>query len=871
MIGWHLSGKDNQGRNFVAGVYPLLQDDTCFFLAIDLDDEGWREDALACMETCRQLGLPVAVEKSRSGNGAHLWFFFEEAIPAYLARNLGSYCLTETMERRPELGLKSYDRLFPSQNTVPKGGFGNLIALPLQKVARAKGNSLFLDEELNPHPDQWKFLGSIRKLSRSEVEALVRKAESRGRILGIRLVPDTEESQTPWVSRISQCRPDPKPAGPLPSSLTLILADQIYILKEPLSPPLRNRLIRMAAFQNPQFYKAQAMRLPTHLIPRIIGCAEEHLAHIGLPRGCLEEVLALMKSLQVPVTVQDERCHGVPLDVDFQGVLRLEQEQAGLALLSHDTGTLSATTAFGKTVIAAWLIAKRRVNTLVLVHRQQLMDQWVERLATFLNVPIKDIGRLGGGRRRLNGRLDVALIQSLIRKTAEEDPIAGYGQIIVDECHHIPAVQFELIAKRGRARFVTGLSATLARKDGHHPIVFMQCGPVRHRVDARSQAAKRPFTHHVYVRPTPFITPSTPTDSNLSSEHDARVEFRRIYEALIDTTSRNELICSDVLAALQAGRVPLVLTERTRHLELLAEQLGPHVPNLILLRGGMGRRQAAVALSKLGEMSSTSTYAVLATGHYVGEGFDHPRLDTLFIAMPVSWRGTIAQYVGRLHRLHTDKREVRVYDYADLNVPMLARMFDRRCRGYEALGYTLLLPGSALPGWPTEVPLPVDPQWKRDYAASVQRLIRDGIDVPLATLFARASGTISDEAVGQERARSASEAFFYKRLQTLPTVKNRFQLNAQLPIPFDGSGTMEVDFLCADARLVIELDGMQHLSDVEAWRRDRRKDLLLQHHGYLVLRFLTTDLTRHLDTILDTLQASLVHQANHLSRQPASE
>jgi very-short-patch-repair endonuclease len=320
------------------------------------------------------------------------------------------------------------------------------------------------------------------------------------------------------------------------------------------------------------------------------------------------------------------------------------------------------------------------------------------------------------------------------------------------------------------------------------------------------------------------------------------------------------MICSDVLGAINEGRSPLVLTERTDHLQLLAQQLSSDVPHVIRLRGGQGRKESQATLSRLAEIPATVGRVILATGKYIGEGFDDPRLDTLFLALPVSWRGTIAQYVGRLHRLREGKREVRVYDYADLNIPMLARMFDRRCRGYEALGYTILLPASALPGWPAEVPLPIDLEWKKDYAASVRRLIRDGVDLPLADLFVHAARSPSAEAEGVARARSASEAFLFHRLQTLPGTIGRFRLNVELPISFDGRGLMEVDLLCAEAGVVIELDGAQHLADAEAYRRDRRKDALLQQNGYFVLRFLAEDIGKNLDQVLDGILGTLVHR-----------
>jgi superfamily II DNA or RNA helicase/very-short-patch-repair endonuclease len=853
VIGWHLSGRDDRGSDFVTGVYAMLQDETCFFLAVDFDDDDWRRDVTAFLETCHRLEVPAALERSRSGNGGHVWFFFDEAIPAGLARKLGSYILTETMERCPEIGFKSYDRLFPNQDTLPHGGFGNLIALPLQKQARQCGNTVFLDEQFVPYADQWAFLASVRRMNRGQIEALVRDADSKGRIIGVRVVTSDENDDNPWTSPPSRRQKEPIISESLPEKLELILGDQIYISKENIPPALRNRLIRLAAFQNPEFYRAQAMRLPTYDKPRIIACAEDHPKHFALPRGCLDEIVAMLQKLKIQSILRDERFGGVPLKVAFCGVLRPEQQMAAQALVQHDTGVLAATTAFGKTVVAAWLIAQRGINTLVLVHRQQLLEQWIERLSSFLGVPAKSIGRLGGGRKKLTGTLDVALMQSLVRKGVVDDRVANYGHLIVDECHHISAHSFELVVRRAKAKFITGLSATVGRKDGHHPIIFMQCGPIRHRVNAKAQASTRPFTHHVMVRPTNFrgLTMSAP---------DARLEFNELYEALQNDDKRNRMICTDVINAVREGRFPLVLTERIEHLQRLAQLLSPDIPHLILLQGGLTRKELKAVLARVAEPVQTGGRVILAIGKFIGEGFDDARLDTLYLALPVSWHGTIAQYAGRLHRLHDGKREVRVFDYADLNVPMLSRMFDKRCRGYESLGYTILLPGSALPGWPVEVPLPVDPEWKRDYAASVRRLVRDGVDVPLANLFVHVARSPKSDAEGEARARSASEAFLFRRLQTLPETHDRFRLNIELPIIFGGQGQMEVDFLCETARIVIELDGAQHLADAAAYRNDRKKDALLQQRGYFVLRFLAEDTGKDLDHILDTIMATLVHR-----------
>ena len=830
VIRWHLSGSDAEGQPFVAGVYPLLQDETCFFLAVDFDKTGWREDAAAFLETCDHLNLPAALERSRSGRGAHVWLFFEEAVPAALARRLGSHVLTETMERRPDIGLDSYDRLFPNQDTMPHGGFGNLIALPLQRASRKQDNTVFLDSAFVPWTDQWAFLTSVRKIARSQLEQIVEDAERRGRILGVRLPLQDDEEVEPWTAPPSRRREAPL-VGDLPASLELVLGNQIYILKQELHPGLRNRLLRLAAFQNPEFYKAQAMRLSTYNKPRVIGCAEDLPHHIGLPRGCLDDVRKTLTELGVRMAVRDERRHGSQLEVKFQGELRREQKAAADAMLRHEVGVLAATTAFGKTVVAAWLIAQRGVDTLVLVHRRQLLDQWVERLSTFLDIPAKSIGRIGGGRNRPTGRIDVAIIQSLVRKGVVDDRVAEYSHVIVDECHHLSAHSFEQVARQAKARFVVGLSATVARKDGHHPIIFMQCGPVRHQVSARAQAASRPFEHFVLVQPTGFKPTRNP-------DQDKRVEFQTLYQELVEDTTRTRRICEEAVDAVRNGRSPLILTERNVHLDRFEHELASRVDHVVVLRAGIGKKQRRAINERLAAIPRHEGRIILATGKYVGEGFDDPRLDTLFLTLPVSWRGTVAQYAGRLHRLYDGKREVRIYDYADLNVAMLARMFDRRCRGYEAIGYTILLPASAVPGWPADVVLPSDPVWKRDYSGSVRRLIRDGVDTPLASLFVHAARAMPEDAEGAARARSASKAFLYRRLDTLKETNGRFRLNAALPIPFDGFGTLEVDLLCADARVAIELDGGQHLADPVAYRRDRRKDQLLQENGYLCCAFL---------------------------------
>ena len=427
------------------------------------------------------------------------------------------------------------------------------------------------------------------------------------------------------------------------------------------------------------------MRRSTFGIPRIVACAELLSHHIALPRGCLETTEQSLEELGVRLHLRDERNPGRPVEAAFLGELTKEQEASAEALLSHDTGVLSAATAFGKTVVAASLIAARRTNTLVLVHRRQLMDQWIARLGTFLDLPGSAIGQIGGGKREPGGIVDVAVIQSLVRDRKVDDIVADYGHLVVDECHHVSAVSFESVTRRAKARYVLGLSATVRRKDGHHPIVFMQCGPVRYRVSARDQARRRPFRHRAVLRPTAFRMPD--------DGDGERLPIQRVYAALAADEDRNALIFDDVLEALEAGRSPIVLTERKDHAQRLLDRLGPFAKNVFLLHGGMGARQRGEMARRLEDVPETEERVLIATGRYVGEGFDDARLDMLFLAMPISWRGTLAQYVGRLHRLHPEKRDVVVYDYVDEAVPVLRRMGDKRVRGYRSLGYSIERPG----------------------------------------------------------------------------------------------------------------------------------------------------------------------------------
>ena len=660
------------------GIYPLLLDETCWFLAVDFDKKTWQQDAAAFLETCREFGVPAALERSRSGRGGHVWIFFGSAVSAAMARKLGCAILTRTMERRHQVGLDSYDRFFPNQDTMPKGGFGNLIALPLQKIPREAGNSVFVDTEFRPYRDQWDFLSKLRGMSAEAAAELVSAVQSKGDLVGVRIsLAEGGDERDPWTLPPSRKRRERPIEGPLPEVVYVVRANLLYIEKKDLPSGMLNRLLRLAAFQNPEFYKAQSMRLSTFNKPRVIACGEDLANHVALPRGCLTEVLALLGAHQVKAEVRDERFGGTAIEAEFRGQLRTSQREAVSTLNGCDEGILSAPPAFGKTAVAAWLIAERKVSTLVLVHRQQLLDQWRERLMMFLELPPTSVGQIGGGKRDRSGRVDVALLQSLHRKGEVKDCVAEYGQVIVDECHHISAFTFEQVMRQIKAKYVVGLTATPTRKDGHHPIIFMQCGPVRFSLSARGMTESTPFEHFVIPRQTDFRMAPNLTDVTI---HD-------VYAALVRDRARNEMIVEDLVRAVESGHSPLLLTGRTEHLKYFETKLTGVVKNVFVLKGGMGTKQRRAVAEALASVGETDQRVILATGSYIGEGFDDARLDTLFLTMPISWKGTLQQYVGRLHRLHDNKRVVRVYDYVDAEVPMLARMYERRLKGYSAIGY----------------------------------------------------------------------------------------------------------------------------------------------------------------------------------------
>ena len=671
-----------QGRH-VIGVYPMLPDETCWFLAADFDGEGWREDARAVLETCHRHRVPAILERSRSGEGVHLWIFFSSPIPARNARQLGTFLLTETMDHRPELGMTSYDRLFPNQDTMPQGGFGNLIALPLQQEARKHGHTIFLYPELEPHHDPWALLASLPRMSPGQVESLVEETIRQGYLLGIRYEPLEDGLETtPW-ERPPSGKPKPiRIEGVISKRIVAIRSHQLFVEKMDLPPRLHTEIKRLAAFQNPEFYQKQAMRFSTSQIPRIICAAEEHPVHLAIPRGCEEELKALLEAHGSSLDVEDQRCPGDPLNLTFQGQLTEIQQAAAEALQAHELGIFVAPPGTGKTVLGASMAALRGVSTLVLVHRKPLLDQWRAQLQNFLGLGPKEVGQIGGGRHVITGRIDVAMIQSLVHREGVLDLVATYGHVIVDECHHVPAVSFERVMKQVKARYILGLTATPYRRDGLQRLLHFQCGPIRFQVQPSSQEGQRPFMNRLVVRETRFF---------------AQGSIQDLYASLVGNPLRNALIIQDVRQALAEGRSPIVLTERRDHLDLLMKALKDAAGHVVVLHGGVPAKVRRKALQQLAGVPPSEPCLILATGRYIGEGFDDARLDTLFLAMPIAWKGTLVQYAGRLHRLHPGKEEVRIYDYLDDSLAVFRKMFEKRMRGYRAMGYQVddsgMLPG----------------------------------------------------------------------------------------------------------------------------------------------------------------------------------
>ncbi|MFY9468503.1 MAG: DEAD/DEAH box helicase family protein [Solirubrobacterales bacterium] len=660
VIEQHLRGE------IVAGVYPVLSDGTCNFVACDFDGAGWALDALAYLHASAASSVPAALERSRSGDGAHVWIFFADAVRAITARRLAMQLLRAAMDERCEIEFESYDRLFPSQDYVQKNGYGNLIALPLQAAARRNGNSEFLDPStLEPWPDQWRFLAQVKRVGEADLDQLIEYLPP------LEIGPDVGSRTTARSLEF-----------PPPESISCTLASQLSIERAGVPPALMSALKHAATLHNPEWHKRSSLRLSTHSTPRFVRCYREDLTHLHLPRGLLDRATELIKQAGSSIELVDARRAAADIDFAFGLDLSAGQRAALGALARQDCGVLVAPPGAGKTRIACALIAERRVPTLVVAHTRQLLEQWRAAAGDALGLEPRQIGQYGGGRKRRSHIVDLATLQSLARLKDPAEFLSGYGMLVVDECHHIPAVSFEKATNHVGARYVLGLTATPVRRDGLQDIITMQCGPIRHRMS--DSAAKRSDG------PGPSLQLRTRTTGLecLADELDRPIQQH--FAALVDDSDRIELICDDIAAAVSGGRRVIVLSEWKRHCFAIADGLGERGISPILFHGGLGKQARTRLLSELSATASDEPLVVVATSQLLGEGFDCPQLDTLFLAFPISFKGRIVQYTGRLMRDHPGKTSVQVYDYADDAVPVLAAMAKKRAAIFRTLGFVAL-------------------------------------------------------------------------------------------------------------------------------------------------------------------------------------
>jgi superfamily II DNA or RNA helicase len=656
---------DHLAGNKIIGIFPLLKDNACWFLACDFDKDGWQLDAVAYLEVCRRYGVPAYLERSRSGNGSHVWIFFSASVPAVQARQLGMRLLRQTMDARGDMDLGSYDRFFPNQDFVPKGGFGNLIAAPLQKKCRALGNTEFLDtsmQDLKPWPDQWAFLGSIRRLTQAQLEALLEAMPP------VTVGPGKSQPVTPAI----------KARHPAPKRIRCEFGASFSLDKSGIPPWLLSQIKHLACLHNPQFYKNEKQRRSNYQTPRFIKCYREDFSHIHLPRGTDEEVQAILRAAGSELDCLDTRELPDPIPLKFLGTLRPEQEHAMKAVLAHDMGFLVAPPGAGKTVMGCFAAVKRGLPTLILADKKPLLEQWRKQLMSLLGLTSRDIGQVGGGRDRQSGVVDLAMMQSLARRDDLSEFFLPYGFIIHDECHHVPAATFEACMREAPVRYILGLTATPYRRDGLEDIITMQCGPIRHRMDENKSA----LLLKLNIRETEFA---------LKSNNETPIQ--EVFRDLVLDDIRNALIEQDVLAALSRGRRCLVLSHRKEHCRLLAERLTQKGKAPFVLNGGQGKKERTAILKAIQETPQDKDLIVVATGQYLGEGFDCPRLDTLFLAFPIAFKGKMIQYAGRIMRDLPGKTDAEVYDYVDVQAPVLKHMFFRRQKAYKSLGFK---PGTTL-------------------------------------------------------------------------------------------------------------------------------------------------------------------------------
>jgi superfamily II DNA or RNA helicase len=644
----HLAGDET------IGLYPLLADDHCWLLAADFDGPSWRLDALAYLDAAAGHGVPAYLERSRSGQGAHVWMFFSEPVTATDARGLGTGLLRTAIDARAELALDSYDRLFPSQDLAPRGSFGNLIALPLQERAARDGNSVFLDHDtLSPAEDQWRLLGQIDRINPALLATALR-----------RLAP-----MRTWRDEAAAWRRSGgQPKGP--ARIAVTADSRLRVDKSGLSTSMLAAIKHLASVANPEFFAKQRLRLSTWRTPRVIRAYDEDLTHLHLPRGLRADLEELARRAGSTLDIQAAWPQVEPLNVAFRGALTPQQQDAVDDLADRDLGVLVSPPGTGKTVMGCALIAAARVPSLVLVYRKPLLEQWRDELCSLLDLSADQVGQLTGGRDRRSGVVDIATVQTLARRDDVAELTRRYGLLVVDECHHVPAVTIGQVVGQIPARRVLGLTATPYRQDGLDALIAMHCGPIRHHPGQAPTGTKR----RLEVHETRFTF--------TGSQHAA---IQQIFTALAEDPRRTRQIAADVAAAVAAGRRCLVLSERKAHLAALANELHEHGVDVLVLHGSLTRSDQQQTMDRL-ETVTEQPVAVVATGQYVGEGFDCPPLDTLFVTFPISSKGKIVQYVGRVLRPFAGKHTVTVHDYHDAAVPALSRMHDRRRKAYRSLG-----------------------------------------------------------------------------------------------------------------------------------------------------------------------------------------
>ncbi len=668
------------------GTYAIQENDTCTFLACDFDGSGWQSDVFIYQAVARDMGIEVLVERSRSGNGAHAWIFFSESVPARMARALGTAILLKCGEVNHRVDLESYDRFFPNQDYLPKGGFGNLIALPLQRSPREAGNSVFIGIDMKPEAEQWALLSRARRLSLPEVRGLLDEFLPKRTE---KLDPDEDVSLSADRCALESGSATTGILSP-GTSITVSHGAQISIPLERLPSKLVKQLKRCASFPNPEFYKRQRMRMETYPERRFLFSGSLRVDELILPRGVLEKATGILQKAGASVIVQDERSKGKRMALDFSGTLTPVQEDAISVLKKYDQGVLVAPPGVGKTVMACALIAKRKVSTLVLIHRQPIMDQWKTSFVKFLGINPKEIGMLGGAKKKRTGKLDLVMLQTLAKNPDMDEIVADYGQVIVDECHHIPASSFEALMKQFPAKFVLGLTATPYRKDRLEKILFHQCGPVRHEIKSADGGR---LGKSVTIRETGFRLPD---------DVGPKPPYHVIARLITSDPRRNASIVSDIVAALKAERFPLVISDRKDQIETLRSMVteSAKLPDFGLdrletfrLEGGMSAKERREILAQIvSAREEGSPLVVFATASLIGEGFDMPELDALVLATPLSFEGRMVQYAGRLHRLAEGKDDVMIYDYVDSYCAVFIKMYRERIKAYRKMGYKIVEP-----------------------------------------------------------------------------------------------------------------------------------------------------------------------------------